>query len=142
MKEMYDLWVEAAEIGYAKAAWFGIHAGAGGAGQRCQPARTAQRELLEEWSRQFDSPTRAELNTLHQQVRELEGGVAEARRLIDGGAGESPQVLDELRSCSANWRPSERCRRGCRGAVRLFRKEAVYAENKLTLYRYARWRRD
>jgi BMFP domain-containing protein YqiC len=33
--------------------------------------RIAQREMFEEWARQFDLPTRAELNTLHQQVRQL-----------------------------------------------------------------------
>ena len=27
--------------------------------------------MLEEWAKQFDLPTRAELNSLHQQVRQL-----------------------------------------------------------------------
>jgi class III poly(R)-hydroxyalkanoic acid synthase PhaE subunit len=76
MKEMYDLWVEAAETVYAKAAHGSafMQAQAELANAASQ-LRTAQRELLEEWSRQFDLPTRAELNTLHQQVRELQAAL-------------------------------------------------------------------
>jgi BMFP domain-containing protein YqiC len=33
--------------------------------------RVAQREAYEHWARQFDLPTRAELNSLHQQVKQL-----------------------------------------------------------------------
>jgi len=76
MKEIYDLWVEAAESVYAKAAHGSafIQAQAELANAASQ-LRSAQRELLEEWSRQFDLPTRAELNTLHQQVRELKAAL-------------------------------------------------------------------
>ena len=37
--------------------------------------RSAQRELLEEWAKQFDLPTRAELNSIHQQLRDLKAAL-------------------------------------------------------------------
>jgi class III poly(R)-hydroxyalkanoic acid synthase PhaE subunit len=72
MKEIYDIWVESAEAAYSRAAH-------GAAFMQAQAElsnglsqlRIAQREMLEEWARQFDLPTRAELNSLHQQVRQL-----------------------------------------------------------------------
>jgi polyhydroxyalkanoate synthesis regulator phasin len=42
--------------------------------------RVAQRETLEEWGKQFDLPTRTELNSLHQQVKQL----TEAVRKLGG----------------------------------------------------------
>jgi class III poly(R)-hydroxyalkanoic acid synthase PhaE subunit len=72
MKEIYDLWVETAESAYSQAA----HGAAFMSAQAelsnaMSQLRIAQRELIEEWARQFDLPTRAELNTLHQQMRQL-----------------------------------------------------------------------
>ena len=72
MKEIYDLWVETAETAYSQAA----HGAAFMSAQAelsnaMSQLRIAQREMFEEWARQFDLPTRAELNTLHQQVRQL-----------------------------------------------------------------------
>jgi class III poly(R)-hydroxyalkanoic acid synthase PhaE subunit len=72
MKEIYDLWVETAEGAYSQAA----HGAAFMSAQAelsnaMSQLRIAQREMFEEWARQFDLPTRAELNTLHQQVRQF-----------------------------------------------------------------------
>lgn len=72
MKEIYDLWVETAEGAYSQAA----HGAAFMSAQAelsnaMSQLRIAQRELFEEWARQFDLPTRAELNTLHQQMRQF-----------------------------------------------------------------------
>ncbi|HEX9474007.1 MAG TPA: poly(R)-hydroxyalkanoic acid synthase subunit PhaE [Steroidobacteraceae bacterium] len=80
MKEVYDLWVDAAEGVYAQAA-------RGAAFVQAQAEltnalsqlRSAQRELVEEWTRQFDLPTRAELNSIHQQLRELKAALAGTR---------------------------------------------------------------
>ena len=80
MKEIYDLWVDAAETVYAQAA-------RGGAFVQAQAEltnatsqlRSAQRELLEEWAKQFDLPTRAELNSIHQQLRDLKAALAGKR---------------------------------------------------------------
>jgi poly(hydroxyalkanoate) synthase III subunit E len=80
MKEVYDLWVEAAEGVYAQAA-------RGAAFVQAQAEltnalsqlRSAQRELVEEWTKQFDLPTRAELNSIHKQLRELKAALAGTR---------------------------------------------------------------
>src|SRR5712675_908067 len=80
MKEVYDLWVESAEGVYAQAA-------RGAAFVQAQAEltnalsqlRSAQREAVEEWTRQFDLPTRAELNSIHQQLRELKAALAGTR---------------------------------------------------------------
>jgi class III poly(R)-hydroxyalkanoic acid synthase PhaE subunit len=76
VKELYDLWVESAESAYKRVAH-----GAGFIQSQAEltntlsQLRSAQRELMEEWGRQFDLPTRAELNSLHQQVRELKAAL-------------------------------------------------------------------
>ncbi len=72
MKEVYDLWVDSAETVYAQAARGSafVQAQAELTNSMSQ-LRSAQRELLEEWARQFDLPTRAELNSIHQQLRDL-----------------------------------------------------------------------
>jgi class III poly(R)-hydroxyalkanoic acid synthase PhaE subunit len=79
MKELYDSWVDAAESSYGHvahgAAFIQAQAEVGNA---IAELRLAQREILEDWARQFDLPSRAELNTLHKQVRELS---AEVKRL-------------------------------------------------------------
>ncbi len=80
LKEVYDLWVDSAESVYAQAA-------RGAAFVQAQAEltnatsqlRSAQRELLEEWAKQFDLPTRAELNSVHQQLRELKAALAGIR---------------------------------------------------------------
>src|SRR5258706_119102 len=80
MKEIYEEWVEAAEGVYAQAA-------RGSAFMQAQAEltnalsqlRSAQRELVEEWTKQLDLPTRAELNSLHQQLRELKAALAGTR---------------------------------------------------------------
>jgi len=80
MKEVYDLWVDSAENVYAQAARAGtfVQAQAELTNATSQ-LRTAQRELLEEWARQFDLPTRSELNSIHQQLRELKAALAATR---------------------------------------------------------------
>ena len=80
MKEIYDLWVDSAESVYAQAA-------RGAAFVQAQAEltnatsqlRSAQRELIEEWAKQFDLPTRAELNSIHQQLRDLKAALAGTR---------------------------------------------------------------
>ena len=76
LKEIYDLWVDSAESVYAQAARSAafVQAQAELTNATSQ-LRTAQRELLEEWAKQFDLPTRAELNSIHQQLRELKAAL-------------------------------------------------------------------
>jgi len=80
MKELYDLWVDAAEGVYGQAARASafVQAQAELTNATSQ-LRSAQRELLEEWARQFDLPTRSELNSIHQQLRELKAALAATR---------------------------------------------------------------
>ena len=80
MKEIYDLWVDSAESVYGQAARAGnfVQAQAELTNATSQ-LRSAQRELLEEWARQFDLPTRSELNSIHQQLRELKAALTAAR---------------------------------------------------------------
>ena len=80
MKEIYDLWVDSAETVYAQAARASsfVQAQAELTNATSQ-LRSAQRELLEEWARQFDLPTRSELNSIHQQLRELKAALAGSR---------------------------------------------------------------
>jgi hypothetical protein len=80
LKEVYDLWVDAAENVYAQAARGGsfVQAQAELTNATSQ-LRSAQRELLEDWARQFDLPTRAELNSIHQQLRELKAALFAAK---------------------------------------------------------------
>lgn len=76
LKEVYELWVDSAESVYAQAArgTAFVQAQAELTNATSQ-LRTAQRELLEEWAKQFDLPTRAELNSIHQQLRELKAAL-------------------------------------------------------------------
>jgi class III poly(R)-hydroxyalkanoic acid synthase PhaE subunit len=80
MKEIYDLWVDSAETVYAQAARAStfVQAQAELTNANSQ-LRSAQRELLEEWARQFDLPTRSELNSIHQQLRDLKAALAATR---------------------------------------------------------------
>jgi hypothetical protein len=76
MKEVYDLWVDSAESVYAQAARGAAYVQAQAElTNSTSQLRTAQRELIEEWARQFDLPTRAELNSIHQQLRELKAAL-------------------------------------------------------------------
>ena len=76
LKEIYDLWVDSAETVYAQAARSAafVQAQAELTNATSQ-LRSAQRDLLEEWARQFDLPTRAELNSIHQQLRDLKAAL-------------------------------------------------------------------
>ncbi len=76
LKEIYDLWVDSAESVYGQAARSAafVQAQAELTNASSQ-LRTAQRELLEEWAKQFDLPTRAELNSIHQQLRDLKAAL-------------------------------------------------------------------
>jgi polyhydroxyalkanoate synthase subunit PhaE len=76
LKEVYDSWVNAAESAYARAAHGATFIQAQTEfGNALAELRVAQRAIIEDWARQFDLPTRAELNSLHQQVRELTAAV-------------------------------------------------------------------
>lgn len=71
-RELYDLWVECGEQAFAKIAhsepYARLQAELGNAAIRL---RARQQTILEYMLRQFDLPTRSELNSVHRQLREL-----------------------------------------------------------------------
>ena len=76
MKELYDNWVESAESAYKGAAHGAAFMQAQAEMSNAMSAlRMAQRDMFEEWGKQFDLPTRAELNSLHQQLKQLTDAV-------------------------------------------------------------------
>lgn len=76
-RELYDLWVECGEQAFSQVAhsdaYSKLQAELGNATVRL---RARQQSILEYALRQFDLPTRSELNTVHRQLRELRETVA------------------------------------------------------------------
>jgi class III poly(R)-hydroxyalkanoic acid synthase PhaE subunit len=76
-RDLYALWVECGEQTYAQLAhgeaYGKLQAQLGNAAVRL---RARQQKILEHALRQFDLPTRSELNTMHRQLRELRERVA------------------------------------------------------------------
>jgi class III poly(R)-hydroxyalkanoic acid synthase PhaE subunit len=76
-RELYDLWVECGEQVYAQVAhsdaYAKLQAELGNATMRL---RARQQKVIERGLKQFDLPTRSELNTVHRQLRELRAKVA------------------------------------------------------------------
>jgi class III poly(R)-hydroxyalkanoic acid synthase PhaE subunit len=72
IKSLYDLWIECAEEVYGGVAhspeYCRLIADLANSGNA---VRAEQQRELESWARQFDLPTRAEVNSLHQQVKQL-----------------------------------------------------------------------
>ncbi|MCU0760908.1 MAG: hypothetical protein MUF07_17155 [Steroidobacteraceae bacterium] len=78
-KALYDLWIESAEEVYAKVAHGPAYAKAqADLGNTLAKLRTEQRIAIESVSKQYDLPTREELNTVHRRLRDLK---AELRRV-------------------------------------------------------------
>jgi class III poly(R)-hydroxyalkanoic acid synthase PhaE subunit len=71
-RELYTLWVECGEQVYAQTAhskaYCRLQAELGNAAVR---VRARQQAIIEYALKQFDLPTRSELNTVHRQLREL-----------------------------------------------------------------------
>ncbi len=82
IKELYDKWVESAESAYRNAAHGAAYMQAQAELSNAMSAlRMAQRDMVEEWGKQFDLPSRAELNSLHQQMKQM----TDAVRKLGGG---------------------------------------------------------
>ena len=79
-RDLYDLWVECAEQVFAKvahsAAYGKLQAELGNATMRL---RSHHQKVIEYALRQFDLPTRSELNSVHLQIRSLKQQIAELR---------------------------------------------------------------
>lgn len=76
-RALYDLWVECGEHVYAQVAhsepYCKLQAELGNATMKL---RSRQQAVMEYALRQFDLPTRTELNTVHRQIRELRSRLA------------------------------------------------------------------
>lgn len=76
-RELYDLWVECGEKVFSQVAhseaYCKLQAQAGNATMRL---RARHQAIIERGLKQFDLPTRSELNTVHKQLRELRERVA------------------------------------------------------------------
>jgi class III poly(R)-hydroxyalkanoic acid synthase PhaE subunit len=72
IKSLYDLWIECAEEVYGGVAHSPEYSQLiADLANSSNAVRAEQQRELESWARQFDLPTRAEVNSLHQQVKEL-----------------------------------------------------------------------
>jgi hypothetical protein len=72
VKGLYDLWIDCAEGAYGAVAHSPEYSQLIAALANSSNAlRVEQQRELESWARQFDLPTRAELNALQQQVKQL-----------------------------------------------------------------------
>jgi class III poly(R)-hydroxyalkanoic acid synthase PhaE subunit len=87
-RELYDLWVECGEQVYAQVAhsdaYAKLQAELGNATMRL---RARQQKVIEHGLKQFDLPTRSELNTVHRQMRELRAKVAALEAQVADASG-------------------------------------------------------
>jgi hypothetical protein len=91
LRALYDQWIETAEAAYAQAAHGPAFAAAqADFGNAQSRLRSAQREYLELAAREFDLPTRAELNTVLQQLRDLKRSVRELEERVAGRGPDAP----------------------------------------------------
>jgi len=79
-RTLYDLWVECGEQVYSELAhsesYAKLQAELGNATMRL---RSRMQSVIEHGLKQFDLPTRSELNSLHRQIRELRGQLEQAQ---------------------------------------------------------------
>jgi len=112
LRSLYDLWVDAAERVHgqiAAASPYVEHQAE--LANATSALRIAERELLERWLRQYDVPTRAELDSVHRQLRELS---RQRRPVTESSASRAPaepkpkpkpkSTLKRPRSVKANMR--------------------------------------
>ena len=89
LRRLYDEWVDVAESVYGRAARTPEFAAAQAElSNAISRLRSAQRELIERAAREYDLPTRSELNAMQRQLRELRQAVrALEERLARGATG-------------------------------------------------------
>lgn len=84
VKVLYDTWIECAEAAYAKAAHSPAYAKAqADLATTLAKLRIEQRQSIEVVSKQFDLPTRDELNTVHRRIKDLKAEVRKLRAELD-----------------------------------------------------------
>jgi class III poly(R)-hydroxyalkanoic acid synthase PhaE subunit len=107
-RALYDLWVECGEHVYAEVAhsdaYSRLQAELGNATMRL---RSRQQAVIEQALKQFDLPTRTELNTVHLQLRELRAKLAamEGAAPPDGTATRARSTSERSKKKPAKQRP-------------------------------------
>lgn len=87
-RELYDLWVECGEHVYAQVAHSDVYARLQAElGNATMRLRARQQKVIEYGLKQFDLPTRSELNTVHRQMRELRAKVAALEAQLADASG-------------------------------------------------------
>ncbi|HEU4600897.1 MAG TPA: poly(R)-hydroxyalkanoic acid synthase subunit PhaE [Steroidobacteraceae bacterium] len=85
-RELYDLWVECGETVFTKVAHSSEFAQLQGAVSNAAVRRLReQQKVIEQVARMFDMPTRAELNSVHQQLRALRHEIETLKSAEIGG---------------------------------------------------------
>jgi class III poly(R)-hydroxyalkanoic acid synthase PhaE subunit len=88
-RELYNLWVECGEKVFAQVAhsesYAKLQAQLGNAAIRL---KARQQAVLERMLKQFDLPTRSELNTVHKQMREMRERIATLEAQLAAARGE------------------------------------------------------
>ena len=76
-RELYDHWIECAEQAYARMAHGAVFCATQAALLNAQNLlRNELQALFERWCKEFDLPTRSELNSLHRSVKALRAQLA------------------------------------------------------------------
>jgi class III poly(R)-hydroxyalkanoic acid synthase PhaE subunit len=90
-RELYDLWVECGEHVYSQVAGSDAYCRLQGElGNAMIRLRARQQQAIESALRQFDLPTRPELNSMHQQLKELRAKVAALEAQLSTPAAQGP----------------------------------------------------
>ena len=85
LRDLHKLWVECGEEVYAKVAHSDAYCKLQGEfANATVRLRARQQKVIEHWLKQFDLPTRAELNTVHLQLREQKSILREHKELLTG----------------------------------------------------------
>lgn len=82
-RELYELWIECGEQAFADLAHHEAFITAQAAcGNALSRLKRSQQVLLDFWLKSYDLPTRAEINTVHQRMRDLSARLAELERQL------------------------------------------------------------
>jgi len=83
IRELYDLWIECGERCFADVAKSEDFVSAQAAHTNAlSRLRLAERVLLERWMQQYDLPTRSEVNSLHQKMRDMTYRITELEQQL------------------------------------------------------------
>ncbi len=99
-RELYELWIECGEQAFAVLArdpeFIAAQAASGNALSR---AKRAQNALIEFWLKSHDLPTRSELNSVHQGLRDMHRRIAELeQQLSQATQQDKPQATEKAKA--------------------------------------------